>query len=185
LELINEVLDISKIESGKLELQLEAFDFDRCVEEALAAIRNQSVAKNIRLENRNTFREMLIADPLRVKEVLYNLLSNAIKFTEDGGFVAVESFVQNNFLQVIVWDTGIGIPPEEHAAIFDKFYQVGDTTRGVREGTGLGLSITRNLVELHGGTIWLESQPGQGSKFSFTLPLAAPEEAGAGEIATL
>ncbi len=171
LELINEVLDLSKIESGRLELQREAFAFAACVEEALSALRHQSEAKNIRLENKNAFHGLVHADRLRVKEILYNLLSNAIKFTPDGGAVWVEAMAQDDLLEVAVCDTGIGIPASEHSAIFEKFYQVGDTTRGVREGTGLGLSITQKLVELHGGTIRLESQPGQGSRFAFTLPL--------------
>ena len=173
LELINEVLDISKIEAGKLALQPENFNFGACVEEALGAIRNQAAAKNIRLENKNSFGGLLRADRLRIKEILYNLLSNAIKFTPDGGTVWLEAAAQPDLLKVTVGDTGIGISPEEHAAIFEKFYQVGDTTSGVREGTGLGLAITKKLVVLHGGTIWLESQKGQGSRFSFTLPLAA------------
>ncbi|HEY6970579.1 MAG TPA: PAS domain-containing sensor histidine kinase [Candidatus Angelobacter sp.] len=172
LELINEILDLSKIEAGRLELQREEFDFAACAEEVLAAIRNQSEAKNIRLENKNNFHGLLHADRVRTKEILYNLLSNAIKFTPEGGFVCLEAIPQNGYLEISVSDTGIGIPAEEHDAIFEKFYQVGDTTRGVREGTGLGLAITRKLVELHGGRIWLQSQKGQGTRFSVTLPLA-------------
>jgi len=106
-----------------------------------------------------------------VKEILYNLLSNALKFTPDGGNVWVDTVVQGRELHVLVGDTGIGVHPEEHHTIFDKFYQVGSTTKGTREGTGLGLPITRKLVELHGGQIRLESSPGEGSRFSFTLPL--------------
>jgi PAS domain S-box-containing protein len=172
LELINEVLDLSKIEAGRLELQLGEFDFAACADEVLAAIRNQADNKNIRLDNRNSFHGSLHADRVRTKEVLYNLLSNAIKFTSDGGAVWLEALAQDGFLKVTVGDSGIGIAPEEHAAVFENFYQVGDTTRGVREGTGLGLAITKKLVEMHGGSIWLESQKGQGSRFSFTLPLA-------------
>jgi PAS domain S-box-containing protein len=171
LELINEVLDISKIEAGKLLLQREKFDFAACLDETLAAIRNQAEARKIYIENKNTFQGLLYADALRTKEILYNLLSNAIKFTPKNGTVWVESLTQSDCLRVTVGDSGIGIPPEEHAAIFEKFYQIGDTTSGVREGTGLGLSIAKKLVELHGGTIWLESGQGQGSRFSFTLPL--------------
>jgi PAS domain S-box-containing protein len=171
LELINEVLDISKIEAGKLLLQPGKFDFATCLDETLAAIHNQAEAKKINIENKNTFQGLLYADALRTKEILYNLLSNAIKFTPKNGTVWVESLTQSDCLRVTVGDSGIGIPPEEHAAIFEKFYQIGDTTSGVREGTGLGLSITKKLVELHGGTIWLESRIGQGSRFSFTLPL--------------
>jgi len=171
LELINEVLDLSKIEAGKLELQLEEFDFSGCATEVFAAIRYRAEAKNIQLENRSHI-ALLNADSLRVKEILYNLLSNAIKFTPNGGSVWLESVLQDGFLKVTVGDTGIGVAPEEQAAIFEKFYQVGDTTSGIREGTGLGLAITKRLVEMHGGGIWLESQKGQGSRFSFTLPLA-------------
>ena len=171
LQLINEVLDISKIEAGRLELQCEAFDFTACVGDVLAGIQPQAVAKNIRVENRNTFADLLYADRLRIKEILYNLLSNAIKFTPNDGLVWIESIADDSFLRVTVGDNGIGIPAEEQAAIFEKFYQVGSTTSGVREGTGLGLPITKKLVELHGGRIWVESQPGQGSRFTLILPL--------------
>jgi signal transduction histidine kinase len=113
----------------------------------------------------------LYADRLRVKEVLYNLLSNAVKFTPEGGGVWVEAFSEGGTLRVSVCDTGIGIQEKEHPSIFEKFYQVGDTTGGIREGTGLGLPITKHLVELHGGTISVESRPGQGSRFHLTFPL--------------
>lgn len=176
LELINELLDLSKIEAGQLKLQLGAFDFAECVQEVVAGIRQRAEAKNISLENRDTFRGLLDADRLRVKEILYNLLSNAIKFTPNGGAVWIEAAAQSRFLQVTVGDTGVGIPPEEQAAVFETFYQADQSTRGVQEGTGLGLPITKKLVELHGGRIWLESQPGKGSRFTFTLPLAAGEQ---------
>jgi len=171
LELINEILDISKIESGRLELKRESFDFSQCVEEVLAGIRHQAATKNITLENKNRFHDSLHADRLRVKEVLYNLLSNAVKFTPEGGRVWVEGYSEGGMLHVSVCDTGIGIPEQEHPSIFEKFYQVGDTTGGVREGTGLGLPITKHLVELHGGAINVESRPGQGSSFRLTFPL--------------
>ena len=118
------------------------------------------------------YKGTLIADRLRVKEILYNLLSNAVKFTPEGGLVWVESFVHDDHVQVTVGDTGIGIVPEEQELIFEKFYQVGSTTKGTREGTGLGLPITRKLVELHGGKMSLRSKPGEGSQFTFTLPLS-------------
>lgn len=175
LELINEVLDLSKIEAGRLQLQLEEFDFADCAEETLASIRNRAEAKHISLEPKNNFQGLVHADRMRVKEILYNLLSNAIKFTPDHGSIWLESALQDGALRVTVGDTGIGIAPEEHDAVFEKFYQVGDTTSGVREGTGLGLAITRKLVELHGGRIWLESEKGHGSRFSFTLPLVSKE----------
>ena len=172
LELINQVLDISKIESGRLELRRESFDFGHCLEEVLAAIGQHAATKNIKMENRNSFRSALYADRLRVKEILYNLLNNAVKFTPEGGRVWVESAREGDFLKVSVCDTGIGISEKEHAAIFDKFYQAGDSRGTAREGTGLGLPITRHLVEAHGGTISLESRPGQGSRFTLTFPLA-------------
>jgi PAS domain S-box-containing protein len=172
LELINEILDLSKIESGRLELQAGSFDFPPCLDEVLGGIQPQAAMKQIRLENRNTFRETLFADRLRVKEILYNLLSNAVKFTPEHGTVWIESTVEADFLKVTVGDTGIGIVPEEQELIFEKFYQVGSTTKGTREGTGLGLPITRKLVELHGGKMSLHSVPGEGSRFTFTLPLS-------------
>jgi len=171
LELINEVLDISKIESGRLELKRDAFDFNKCVEQVLAGILQQAVAKNIKLENKTSFHQPLYADQLRVKEILYNLINNAVKFTPEGGSVRVESSHDRNFLHVSVCDTGIGIREDEQSSIFDKFYQVEDPLRGGREGTGLGLAITKHLVELHGGNISVVSRPGHGSTFKVTFPL--------------
>jgi len=172
LELINEVLDISKIESGRLELKRETFDFSHCLEEVLAGIRQQAASKNITLENKNTFQNTLCADRLRVKEILYNLLSNAVKFTLEDGKVWIESAYNENFLHVSICDTGIGIAEAEQSLIFDKFYQAGDSRKAAREGTGLGLSITKHLVELHGGQISVVSGPGHGSRFKVSFPLA-------------
>jgi signal transduction histidine kinase len=100
-----------------------------------------------------------------------NLLSNALKFTPPGGKVQVNGTQRQDAIEISVSDTGIGIAKEQYEAVFDKFYQVGSTTKGVREGTGLGLSITKALVEEHGGRISLESEPGKGSRFTFTIPL--------------
>ena len=171
LELINEVLDISKIESGRLELKRESFDFNACVEEVMAGIRHQAATKNIQLENQNAFHDSLYADRVRMKEILYNLLNNAVKFTPEGGHVWIEAARQGEALHISVCDTGIGIPENEQPSIFEKFYQVGDTTGGVREGTGLGLPITKHLIELHGGAVSVASQPGKGSSFRLVLPL--------------
>lgn len=171
LELINGILDLSKIEAGRLELQKEQMNFASCLQEIIAGIQQQAVAKNIHVEVHNEYRGNLYADRLRIKEIFYNLLSNALKFTPEGGNVCVEAVVQDHELHVMIRDSGIGVHPDEHQTIFEKFYQVGSTTKGTREGTGLGLPITKKLVELHGGQIWLESRPGEGSRFSFTLPL--------------
>lgn len=171
LELINEILDISKIESGRIALKYEEFDFDHCINEVLAGIRQHAVAKNIQLENRNSFKASLYADRVRIKEIFYNLLNNAVKFTPESGKVWIESTADERFLEVLVCDTGIGIPENEGSAIFDKFYQVENATGQGREGTGLGLAITKHLVELHQGSISVESRLGQGSKFKVSFPL--------------
>ena len=176
LELINDVLDLSKIEAGHLVLKRERYPLRRSMEEALNAIRPGAVAKGIALEDRGGATCEVDADPLRVKEMLYNLLSNAVKFTPQGGTVWVETSEESGFARVTVGDTGIGIPREEQENIFDKFYQVGHATSGVREGTGLGLSITKELVQMHGGWIEIESEPGKGSRFSFMLPIAEEAE---------
>jgi signal transduction histidine kinase len=114
-----------------------------------------------------------------VKQVLVNLLSNAVKFTPEGGWVRVEAR-GGDVVTVSVIDNGIGIPKEEQESVFDKFHQVGATTKGVREGTGLGLAITKRLVEEHGGTIQIESAPGTGSRFTFTIPQGAAKVEGTG-----
>jgi signal transduction histidine kinase len=173
LELINDILDLSKIEAGHLELRPEAFDFTALVEESLTAVRTVADAKSIKTRTDVRVPHAVEADRLRIKQILVNLLSNAAKFTPEGGRVLVEAEVLNGLVVTSVADTGVGIAPENHEAIFDEFYQTGVTTKGVREGTGLGLAITRRLVEGHGGTIRVESKPGAGSKFTFTIPVRA------------
>jgi PAS domain S-box-containing protein len=174
LELINDVLDLSKIEAGQLTLKREIYPLTRSIGEALEAIRPGAAAKGITIEERGERDSLVDADPLRVKEMLYNLLTNAVKFTPERGKVWIESAEDAGFVRVTVGDTGIGISAVEQENIFDKFYQVGNTTRGVREGTGLGLSITKELVQMHGGWMEVESTPGEGSRFTFTLPIASP-----------
>jgi PAS domain S-box-containing protein len=174
LELINDVLDLSKIEAGHLTLKRETYPLTRSIGEALEAIRPGAAAKGITIEELGARDSLVDADPLRVKEMLYNLLSNAVKFTPEGGKVWIDAVEDAGFVRVTVGDTGIGISAAEQENIFDKFYQVGNTTRGVREGTGLGLSITKELVQMHGGWMEVESTPGEGSRFTFTLPIAAP-----------
>jgi PAS domain S-box-containing protein len=171
LELINDVLDLSKIEAGRLELHLEKFPMAAAVSEVLTSIRPLAAVKDISLDSELDGQLMLEADRLRCKEILYNLLSNAIKFTPAGGRVWVESSIVEGSVCLLVGDTGMGIAPSDQQPIFESFRQASATTKGVREGTGLGLAITKRLVELHGGRIWVESQPGKGSRFFFTLPL--------------
>jgi PAS domain S-box-containing protein len=178
LELINDILDLSRIEAGRLDLRLGAFDMLEAVEEVMATIRPQAVAKALELEAAVPGRIALNADRLRFKEVLYNLLSNAVKFTHEGGRIRVEAAIEDSVAEISVIDTGVGIPEAEQAPVFDKFYQAGSTTRGIKEGTGLGLAISKQLVEAHGGRIWLRSEPDKGSRFAFTMPLEKRAEDG-------
>jgi PAS domain S-box-containing protein len=176
LELINDVLDLSKIEAGRLELRLEKFPMAVAVAEVLTSIRPLAATKSINLDSDLDTQLVLEADRLRFKEILYNLLSNAIKFTPNGGRVWIESSIVEGSVCIVVGDTGIGIASEDQQPIFESFRQASATTKGVREGTGLGLAITKRLVEHHGGKIWVESEPGKGSRFFFTLRLSEPEE---------
>lgn len=171
LELINDILDLSKIEAGRLDLRPELFELAPALDEVLATIRPQGATKSIAIETHVSESMTLEADRVRFKEILYNLLSNALKFTPDGGEVRIEAGVRDEFAEISVADTGIGIPLEQQRAIFEVFRQVATTTKGVREGTGLGLAITKRLVEQHGGTICVESVPKHGSRFTFTMPL--------------
>lgn len=176
LELINDVLDLSKIEAGRLELRLETFPMAVAVAEVLTSVRPLAATKMISLDSEIDTLLLLQADRLRFKEILFNLLSNAIKFTPSGGRVWIESSVADGWVCIMVADSGIGIAPEDQQPIFESFRQASATTKGVREGTGLGLAITKRLVEHHGGKIWVESEPGKGSRFFFTLQLSQPEE---------
>lgn len=176
LSLINEILDLSKIEAGKVELRLEPLELGTLVEEAMVSIRPHCAAKSIRIESHIAPDIVVQGDRVRARQILYNLLSNAVKFTPERGRIGLQATAADGFAQVSVIDTGIGIAAEDHESIFDKFHQVGSASAGTREGTGLGLPITRRLVEDHGGRIWLESEPGKGSRFTFTIPLGQANE---------
>ena len=177
LALINDILDLSKIEAGHMELQLESFALDAAVSEVLSTIKPLASEKKLLLETSKVNETNVLADRIRFKQILYNLLSNAVKFTPPGGTITVEGATDTKRLTMSVADTGVGIPREDQATIFESFRQVGVTTKGVREGTGLGLAITKRLVEQHGGEISVESEPGKGSRFMFTLPMRAGEPA--------
>ncbi|PYX69452.1 MAG: hypothetical protein DMG72_20840 [Acidobacteria bacterium] len=176
LQLINDILDLSKIESGLLELRRESFSVSEAMPEVLSVIRPLAMAKKICIEHVGESLSVC-ADRVRFKQILYNLLSNALKFTPEGGKVRVESSSDGTLACISVSDTGVGIRPEDQQLIFEEFRQAGETTRGVKEGTGLGLAITKRLVERQGGTVCVKSELGKGSCFSFTLPAgrAVPE----------
>jgi signal transduction histidine kinase/CheY-like chemotaxis protein len=171
LDLINDIMDLSKIEAGYLELHPATFTLAGALAEILSTTWPLARAKNIRLNVNRNPPFMVHADRVRFKQILYNLLSNAIKFTPKGGEVGMTCAQDDAFLNVAVYDTGIGIPAEERDAIFEKFYQVSSASKEGRAGTGLGLTITKRLVEQHGGRIWVESESGAGSRFQITLPV--------------
>src|SRR5712692_9788808 len=170
LQLISDILDLSKLESGQLELNREDFLVEAAVSEVLSSLAPLATAKKIELKNAIEPGLKVSADPLRFKQVLYNLLSNAVKFTPEGGDVQVQASRKGSFAQISVTDRGIGIRPEDQAIIFDEFRQVGEKS-AKKEGTGLGLAIAKRLIEQHGGEIGVESEVGKGSRFTFTLPL--------------
>jgi signal transduction histidine kinase len=172
LSLINDILDLSKIEAGRMELELEDFDLPGAIDNALTLVRERAGRRGIALGRAIDGRVGTIrADERKVKQVLLNLLSNATKFTPEGGRVDVRAAVNDTMLEVSVADTGVGIAPEDQEAVFEEFRQVGTAATKV-EGTGLGLALSRKFIELHGGRIWVKSEVGVGSTFTFTLPLS-------------
>jgi signal transduction histidine kinase len=172
LSLINDILDLSKIEAGRMELELSSFDLPGAVSNAMTLVRERAQRHGIQLAlEMDPGLGELQADERKVKQILLNLLSNAVKFTPDGGKVDVSTRKVDGRIEIAVRDTGIGIAPEDHAAVFEEFKQVGRDYTRKAEGTGLGLALTKRLVELHGGEISLESEPGRGSTFTVKLPL--------------
>jgi signal transduction histidine kinase len=172
MQLINDILDLSKIEAGRAELHLEEFRAADALVEVLSVILPLSDNKRIQLDNKVGYDVTVKADRIRFKQILYNLLSNAVKFTPENGNVCVESGSEGGAVLFIVSDTGVGIPQEEHKEVFKEFQQISVTANGTKEGSGLGLAISKMLVEQHGGRIWLESEHGKGARFFFTLPAA-------------
>ena len=201
LALINDLLDISKIEAGKVELDLEFVDLDDLLTDALEIVRERALARGVRLEVNGSGRsESLLADRRRLKQIAYNLLSNAVKFTADGGHVSLRASLvdrhqastglpgfktgvrtplpQNEsqgFAEISVCDTGIGITAADMARLFTPFTQIKSDLTRASEGTGLGLAIVSRLVGLHGGAVAVTSVPGTGSCFSVWLPWGSPQ----------
>jgi signal transduction histidine kinase len=172
LSLINDILDLSKIEAGRMDLEISSFHLPTALSNAMTLVRERAQRHGIRLgldvdPRLGEFQ----ADERKVKQILLNLLSNAVKFTPDGGRVDVIAKQDTVKVAIAVKDTGIGIAPEDHAAVFEEFKQVGRDYTRKAEGTGLGLALTKRFVELHGGEISLASAPGKGSTFTVTLPI--------------
>jgi GAF domain-containing protein len=170
LSLINDILDLSKIEAGRMELELAAFDLPTAIDNALTLVRERAGRRGITLGCEIDERVgMIPGDERKVKQVLLNILSNALKFTPEGGRIDVRAALKEGTVEISVTDTGVGIALEDQEAIFEEFRQVGAADKKV-EGTGLGLALSRRFVELHGGRIWVKSEVGQGSTFTFTIP---------------
>jgi signal transduction histidine kinase len=174
MQLINDVLDLSKIEAGKLDLYVETVQVKGTIREVMNLIDPMATSKHIKLKSRTAGApDFIQADPRRLRQILINLLSNAVKFTPEEGSVMVDASRDGRYLVVSVVDTGVGIPPEDREKIFDQFHQAGGSYTRKQEGTGLGLTLTKQLVELHGGTIEVESEVGKGSVFKFKIPVGA------------
>jgi signal transduction histidine kinase/DNA-binding response OmpR family regulator len=197
LALINDILDLSKIEAGKFEIDIEPVNLDRLLSDVVAIVREMAVANGVRLEYRAPLQPLeILADPRRVKQIVFNLMSNALKFTRRGGTVSLEAGLVDragaatglpgfargvrmplpenefaDFVQISVRDTGVGIQPEDMSRLFTPYTQIANPLSGKFRGTGLGLSMVRRLADLHGGTSSVSSEPGVGTCFTVWLPL--------------
>jgi signal transduction histidine kinase len=175
LSLINDILDLSKIEAGRMELELTDFHLPTALDNALMLVRERAGRRSIALQMSVDERlGQIRADERKIRQVVLNLLSNAIKFTPEGGRIEVAAVSKDESAEVSVSDTGVGIAPEDQQAVFEEFRQVG-TAEKKAEGTGLGLALCRKFIELHGGRIWVTSQVGVGSTFTFTIPAGRGE----------
>jgi signal transduction histidine kinase len=172
LTLINDILDLSKIEAGRMELEVAPFSLVDALNNAVTLVRERAQSHGIKLELEVApGLDTMVADERKVKQVVVNLLANAVKFTPDGGTVRLRAARENGEVRLAVHDTGIGIAPEDQERIFEEFQQASHQSEKSREGTGLGLSLSKRMVELHGGTITVDSAPGRGSTFTVALPL--------------
>jgi PAS domain S-box-containing protein len=172
LKLIKDVLDLSKVEAGKVKLDIVPISVSQVCETTLALVSEQASEREIHIQTSiQPDLAPLMADELRVRQMLINLLSNAIKFSSPGGAIGLEATARAGYLHLVVWDQGIGIPEDKQALLFQPFQQIDNALRRQHEGTGLGLALTRQLAELHSGTVKCDSQPGKGSRFTISLPL--------------
>ena len=182
LALINDILDLSKVEAGRMELELSTFDLPMLLENTCAMVQERAIRHGLHLTlDIDKHLAAFTADERKVKQTILNLLSNAVKFTPQGGTICLRARPDSGYVEISVSDTGIGITPEHQQKIFEEFYQAGDDSGRKREGTGLGLSLAKKFVELHGGKVWVKSEKGLGSTFTFTLPMRAPVEKTAAE----
>jgi signal transduction histidine kinase len=171
LSLINDILDLSKIEAGRMELELTEVDLPTALDNALMLVRERAQRRSLTL-HKDVDAEVgqIQGDERKIRQVVLNLLSNAIKFTPEGGRIELAAVPKDGLVEVSVSDTGVGIAPEDQDKVFEEFRQVGTADKKA-EGTGLGLTLCRKFIELHGGRIWVKSQLGAGSTFTFTIPV--------------
>jgi signal transduction histidine kinase/CheY-like chemotaxis protein len=182
LELLNEILDLSKVEAGRMDLEPTPFSVPDALRQTVSLVRERAAQHGISLDVAVEEESCEIeSDLLRFKQVLLNLLSNAVKFTPDGGHVRVTAVAVGDELRVSVSDTGIGVPPEDRERIFESFQQ-GRRGTAKEEGTGLGLTLSRRIVELLGGRMWLETTVGTGSTFGFAIPIARSDGSEVGTV---
>ena len=175
LELLNEILDLSKVEAGRMELEIGDASLCEALEHGVAMVRERASRQGLSLDVVvDPDVDVVVADPLRLKQVILNLLTNAVKFTPSGGRVEARAQRVGAEVQVSVEDTGIGIAEDQLERIFESFQQGPRSVSGAAEGTGLGLTLSKRIVELHGGRLWVESRLGHGSTFTFALPAAMP-----------
>jgi signal transduction histidine kinase/DNA-binding response OmpR family regulator len=179
LSLINDILDLSKVEANKMELQISRFNLAALLKNSLLMVKEQAMKHTIELViSIDPAVGEVHGDERKIKQIVFNLLSNAAKFTPDGGKVGIEGRADAQHVTVSVWDSGIGLEPKDKAKVFEEFQQIDSALSRKYAGTGLGLTLAKRFVELHGGTIWVESAgKNQGSRFSFTLPVARAERA--------
>jgi signal transduction histidine kinase len=179
LELLNEILDLSKVEAGRMELELGNASLREALEHGVAMVRERASRQGLSLDVViDPDVDVVVADPLRLKQVILNLLTNAVKFTPSGGRVEARARRVGGEVQVSVEDSGIGIAEDQLERIFESFQQGPRSVSGAAEGTGLGLTLSKRIVELHGGRLWVESRLGHGSTFTFAIPgaISTPSE---------
>ncbi|MCZ7397859.1 MAG: PAS domain-containing sensor histidine kinase, partial [Candidatus Methanoperedens sp.] len=183
LNLINDILDLSKVEAGKIELVIEKMSVPATINETLTLIKEKAAKHDVLLKTElDPALSFIEADKQRFKQVLFNLLSNAVKFSkEEGGIVTITTKKEGDMAKISVSDTGIGIKNEDIGKLFTEFEQVNVEISKKYGGTGLGLAISKKLVELHGGKIRVESEYGEGSKFTFTVPIGSKNKSELGE----
>ncbi len=171
LEMVNDILDLSKIEAGRIEIEKNPFDLNIILSRSPSTIKSLADKKKIKMElNIDPNLDFIEADEIRIKQMLYNLISNAIKFTDPGKRIGIEAHIKDDRAVIEVWDEGIGIAEEDLENVFNPFEQVGQAESGKPEGTGLGLAISRRLIELHGGSLSVKSKKRAGSRFTILLP---------------